>query len=65
MKQRMISFPLNTHNLTYMILEKKNSWKNSKIAGHIGAMITVICWGCSFIASKLRNLSERERRRKR
>lgn len=53
MKQRMISFPLNTHNLTYMILEKKNSWKNSKIAGHIGAMITVICWGCSFIASKV------------
>ena len=36
-----------------MILEKKNSWKNSKITGHIGALITVICWGCSFIASKV------------
>lgn len=36
-----------------MILEKKNSWKNNKIAGHIGALITVICWGCSFIASKV------------
>lgn len=36
-----------------MILEKKNSWKNSKMTGHIGALITVICWGCSFIASKV------------
>ncbi|MDE5793295.1 MAG: DMT family transporter [Muribaculaceae bacterium] len=36
-----------------MILEKKNSWKNCKITGHIGALITVICWGCSFIASKV------------
>ena len=36
-----------------MILEKTNSWKNNKIAGHIGALITVICWGCSFIASKV------------
>ncbi len=36
-----------------MILEKKNSWKNNKITGHIGALITVICWGCSFIASKV------------
>ena len=36
-----------------MIPEKKNSWKNSKITGHIGALITVICWGCSFIASKV------------
>ena len=36
-----------------MILEKKNDWKNSKITGHIGALITVICWGCSFIASKV------------
>lgn len=36
-----------------MILEKKNSWKNSKMTGHIGALITVLCWGCSFIASKV------------
>lgn len=36
-----------------MIPEKKNSWRNSKITGHIGALITVICWGCSFIASKV------------
>lgn len=36
-----------------MIPEKKNSWKNSKITGHIGALITVVCWGCSFIASKV------------
>lgn len=36
-----------------MILEKKNNWKNSKITGHIGALLTVICWGCSFIASKV------------
>ena len=36
-----------------MIPEKKNSWKTSKITGHIGALITVICWGCSFIASKV------------
>lgn len=36
-----------------MILEKKNSWKNSKLTGHLGALLTVICWGCSFIASKV------------
>ncbi|MDE6638529.1 MAG: DMT family transporter [Muribaculaceae bacterium] len=36
-----------------MILEKKNNWKNNKITGHLGALITVICWGCSFIASKV------------
>lgn len=36
-----------------MILNKKNSWKNSKLTGHIGALITVLCWGCSFIASKV------------
>ena len=36
-----------------MILKKKNNWKNNKITGHIGALITVICWGCSFIASKV------------
>lgn len=36
-----------------MIPEKKNSWKNNKITGHLGALITVICWGCSFIASKV------------
>ncbi len=44
----------SVHNLTsVMILEKKNGWKNSKLTGHIGALITVICWGCSFIASKV------------
>lgn len=36
-----------------MVLDKKNSWKNSKLTGHIGALITVLCWGCSFIASKM------------
>lgn len=36
-----------------MILEKRNRWNNSKLTGHIGALITVICWGCSFIASKV------------
>lgn len=36
-----------------MILEKKNSWRNNKLTGHVGALITVICWGCSFIASKV------------
>ncbi len=36
-----------------MILEKKNKWKNNKLTGHVGALITVICWGCSFIASKV------------
>lgn len=36
-----------------MILEKKNNWRNSKLTGHVGALITVICWGCSFIASKV------------
>lgn len=36
-----------------MILEKKNNRKNSKLTGHLGALLTVICWGCSFIASKV------------
>ena len=36
-----------------MTPEKKNSWKTSKLTGHIGALITVMCWGCSFIASKV------------
>ena len=36
-----------------MILEKKNNWINSKLTGHLGALLTVICWGCSFIASKV------------
>ncbi len=36
-----------------MISDKKNTWKNSKLTGHIGALITVVCWGCSFIASKV------------
>ncbi|MDE6697621.1 MAG: DMT family transporter [Muribaculaceae bacterium] len=42
-----------TNPASDMILEKKNSWKNNKITGHLGALITVICWGCSFIASKV------------
>ncbi len=36
-----------------MNLEQKKSWKSSKLTGHIGALITVMCWGCSFIASKV------------
>ena len=36
-----------------MTPEKKNSWKSNKLTGHIGALITVMCWGCSFIASKV------------
>lgn len=36
-----------------MIIEQKKSWKSSKLTGHIGALITVVCWGCSFIASKV------------
>lgn len=29
------------------------SWKKSKPAGHLAAFITVLCWGCSFISSKV------------
>ena len=47
------SISFRTYPTSDMIPEKKNSWKNSKIAGHIGALITVVCWGCSFIASKV------------
>lgn len=36
-----------------MNLEQKKSWKSSKLTGHLGALITVLCWGCSFIASKV------------
>ncbi len=36
-----------------MNLEQKKSWKSSKLTGHIGALVTVMCWGCSFIASKV------------
>lgn len=36
-----------------MNIEQNKSWKNSKLIGHIGALITVMCWGCSFIASKV------------
>lgn len=32
---------------------KKHNWKTGRITGHIGALITVVCWGCSFIASKV------------
>lgn len=28
-------------------------WKKSKQAGHLAALITVTCWGCSFISSKI------------
>lgn len=36
-----------------MIIEKKHTWKTNRVTGHIGALITVLCWGCSFIASKV------------
>ncbi|MDE5841031.1 MAG: DMT family transporter, partial [Muribaculaceae bacterium] len=42
---------LNATNI--MVSDKKSTWKNSKLTGHIGALITVVCWGCSFIASKV------------
>lgn len=29
------------------------NWKKNKLTGHLGALITVLCWGCSFIATKV------------
>ncbi len=36
-----------------MAFAKKGDWKKSKQAGHLAAFITVLCWGCSFISSKI------------
>lgn len=32
---------------------RKGDWKKSKLTGHLAALITVLCWGCSFISSKI------------
>lgn len=36
-----------------MALEKSNNWLHSKAAGHLAAFVAVLCWGCSFISSKI------------
>lgn len=36
-----------------MTLGKFNNLQDSKVAGHIAAFIAVLCWGCSFISSKV------------
>lgn len=36
-----------------MAFLSKSNWKKSKQAGHLAAFITVLCWGCSFISSKI------------
>ncbi|MDE6341114.1 MAG: DMT family transporter [Muribaculaceae bacterium] len=36
-----------------MTLGKFNNLQDSKVAGHIAAFIAVLCWGCSFISSKI------------
>lgn len=36
-----------------MSATRKSDWKQSKQTGHIAALITVMCWGCSFISSKI------------
>lgn len=36
-----------------MAFSKKSNWKKSKQSGHLAAFITVLCWGCSFISSKI------------
>lgn len=36
-----------------MTSEKKHNWKKYKIVGHLAALLTAVCWGCSFIASKV------------
>ncbi len=36
-----------------MSFVRKGNWTQSKHAGHLAALITVICWGCSFISSKI------------
>lgn len=32
---------------------RKEDWKKSKLTGHLAALVTVLCWGCSFISSKI------------
>lgn len=36
-----------------MTFEKKYNLGKSKIVGHLAALLTATCWGCSFIASKV------------
>lgn len=36
-----------------MTFEKKHNLGKSKIVGHLAALLTATCWGCSFIASKV------------
>lgn len=36
-----------------MSFVRKGNWTHSKQAGHLAALITVMCWGCSFISSKI------------
>lgn len=36
-----------------MAFASKGNWCTSKAAGHLAALITVLCWGCSFISSKI------------
>lgn len=36
-----------------MVLNRKGDWKKSKLTGHLAALVTVVCWGCSFISSKI------------
>lgn len=36
-----------------MTLLKSKNCLNTKVAGHIAALIAVVCWGCSFISSKI------------
>lgn len=36
-----------------MAFERNGNWQTGKAAGHLAALITVLCWGCSFISSKI------------
>lgn len=36
-----------------MTSERKHNFGKSKIVGHLAALLTATCWGCSFIASKV------------
>lgn len=36
-----------------MASNKESDWKKSKMTGHLAALIAVVCWGCSFISSKI------------
>lgn len=36
-----------------MAFKGKSEWQKSKPVGHLAALITVLCWGCSFISSKV------------